>query len=58
MELKDFYTVKELAGLTGILPQSIRRLIREGKLEATQINRSYFISKEDAAELIKKKQGA
>lgn len=58
MELKDVYTVKELAALTGMLPQSIRRLIKEGKLKAIRVDRNYFISKEDAAELIKKKQGA
>ena len=55
--LKDFYTVKELAELLNILPKSVRRLITEGKLEATKLNGSYIISKAAAEQLIEKRGG-
>lgn len=57
MELKDYYTVKELAALLNMLPQSVRRLINEKQLKATKLNNIFLIKKEDAAELIKSKGG-
>lgn len=57
MELKDFYTVKDLAELLNMLPQSVRRLINAGKLEATKLNGSFIIKKEAAEKLIKEKGG-
>lgn len=40
---KNFYTVEEVAGLLSMHPKTIRRYIREGRLEATRIGKSYVI---------------
>lgn len=57
MELKDFYTVKELAALLNTLPQNVRRLINEGKLNATKLSGAYIIDREEAERLIEDKGG-
>jgi len=40
---KNYYTVEEVAGLLSLHPKTIRRYIREGRLEATRIGKSYVI---------------
>lgn len=57
-ELKDFFTVKELAEALNVLPDTVRKMINDGRLHATKFNRSYIISKEEAERLIKERKGA
>jgi excisionase family DNA binding protein len=40
---KNFYTVEEVAGMLSMHPKTIRRYIREGRLAATRIGKSYVI---------------
>lgn len=40
---KNYYTVEEVAGLLSLHPKTIRRYIREGRLEAKRIGKSYVI---------------
>lgn len=55
--LKDFYTVKELAALLNILPDSVRVYIRRGTIKATKLNGSYIISKDEAEKILTKQNG-
>lgn len=57
MELKDFYTVRELAALLNVLPQNVRRLINEGKLKADKLSGAFIIPKDEAERLIEEKGG-
>lgn len=50
--LKDFYTVKELAALLDLLPESIRASIRKGHIKALKLNGAYMISKEEAERVL------
>lgn len=49
MEQK-FYTVDEIASIIDLHPKTVRRFIREGKIKAVKIGRSWRISQEDFAE--------
>jgi excisionase family DNA binding protein len=40
---KNFYTVEEVADMLSMHPKTIRRYIREGRLAATRIGKSYVI---------------
>lgn len=56
--LKEFYTVREVAEALNVLPDTIRKWINDGKLQATKFNRSFIISKEEAERVIKERKGA
>lgn len=58
-QLKDFYTVKELAELLGLLPGSITKQINKGNIKAEKIGNSYIIKKADVESYLKeRKKGA
>lgn len=44
---KEFYTVDQIAKMLNIHPKTIQRYIREGKLRATKIGKSWRISGHD-----------
>lgn len=52
---EKYYTVAELAEIIGLTDESIRVLIRRGKLKASKFNGAYLIDKEDAERLIKER---
>lgn len=55
-QLKDFYTVNELAELLGVLPPAITRHIRNGTIKAEKIGNSYIIKKEDVESYLKTRE--
>lgn len=55
---ENFYTVSELAEKLGLTDESIRVLIRRGKLKASKFNGAYLIDKEDAERLIKERNAS
>lgn len=54
-ELKEVYTVKELAELLNSMPAAIRYNIRKGNIKATIINGGYVVSKEEVQRLLDKR---
>lgn len=52
---ENFYTVAELAEILNLTDESIRVLIRRGKLKASKFNGAYLIEKADAERLIKER---
>lgn len=55
---EKYYTVAELAEIIGLTDESIRVLIRRGKLKASKFNGAYLIDKEDAERLIKERNAS
>lgn len=54
-ELKNFYTVRELADAIDVTPDTVRTLIRTGKLKASKFNGAYIIDREAAEAIIKQR---
>lgn len=54
--LKDFYTVKELAALLNLIPDTIRQRIKKGTLKAVKLNGAYLIEKAEAERVLAEKQ--
>lgn len=52
-ELKNFYTVRELADAVKLTPDMVRRYIYSGKIKAEKFNGAYIIPKTVAEEFIK-----
>ena len=44
---KDYYTVEQISGMLNIHPKTIQRYIREGKLRATKIGKSWRVTGHD-----------
>lgn len=55
MEQKQFYTTNELAKLLDVLPQHIRYLIKNGKIQADKLNRDYIITIQEAKKILKER---
>lgn len=45
--IKDYYTVEQISDMLDIHPKTIQRYIREGKLRATKIGKSWRITGHD-----------
>jgi excisionase family DNA binding protein len=45
--MKDYYTVEQISELLDIHPKTIQRYIREGKLRATKIGKSWRVNGHD-----------
>ncbi len=45
--LKNYFTVEQIARILGMHPKTIQRYIREGKLKATKIGKSWRVSGHD-----------
>jgi len=45
--IKDYYTVEQISDMLNIHPKTIQRYIREGKLRATKIGKSWRIAGHD-----------
>lgn len=49
---KDYYTVDEISNMLNIHPKTIQRYIREGKLRAAKIGKSWRITGHDLSTFI------
>lgn len=49
---RPFFSTKEVAGLLGVDPKTVRRYVREGILDGTRIGRDYRILSESVAALV------
>jgi len=49
---EDYYTVEQISNMLNIHPKTIQRYIREGKLRATKIGKSWRISGHDFSTFI------
>lgn len=49
---KDYYTVEQISNMLDIHPKTIQRYIREGKLHATKIGKSWRIAGHDLSVFI------
>lgn len=56
--VKDFFTVKDVADLSGTLPAAVRQQIRAGKLKAAKINGSYIIDKAEVERYLEERAGS
>jgi excisionase family DNA binding protein len=45
--IKDYYTVEQISAMLDIHPKTIQRYIREGKLRATKIGKSWRVNGHD-----------
>ena len=50
-DLPDILTVKEIAGYLKVSEQSVKRAIRDGRLEAFKLGRDWRIRKESITKL-------
>lgn len=46
-ETKDYYTVEQISDMLSIHPKTIQRYIREGKMRATKIGKSWRVTGHD-----------
>lgn len=53
--MSEFLTVNEIAEKMGVLPQTVRRWIREKKLQAQKLNNSFIIAIQDFEQFLQKK---
>lgn len=54
-QLKDFYTVAELAPILGIMPAAVRYNIRKGYIKALKMNGGYIVQKEEVKRLLEER---
>ena len=52
--IKDYYTVDQISSMLNIHPKTIQRYIREGKLYATKIGKSWRIAGHDLSVFMEK----
>ena len=52
--MKEYYTVEQVADMLSLHPKTIQRYIREGKLRANKIGKSWNITKHDLNVFTKK----
>ena len=50
------YSVREIAQLVGVTPQTIRRYIKDGRLKCRRIGRNLFSSETDLKNFVKATQ--
>lgn len=54
----EFYTVDELAKLLKLHPETIRRYLKKGKIEASKMGKRYRISDEDLKRFLEESKGS
>lgn len=52
---KDFYTVRELADVLNVTPETVRNFIRTGVLKASKFNGAYIIARAEAEKIIEQR---
>lgn len=52
---KDFYTVRELADVLNVTPETVRNFIRTGVLNASKFNGAYIIARAEAEKIIEQR---
>ena len=52
--MKQYYTVEQVAKLLSMHPKTIQRYIREGKLQASKIGKSWCITGHNLSEFVEK----
>ena len=55
--LKNYYTVEQISETLGIHPKTVQRYIREGKLRATKIGKSWRVTGHDLSVFIEGNTG-
>lgn len=54
---KDYYTVEQISGMLDIHPKTIQRYIREGRLRAAKIGKSWRVAGHDLSVFVESNRG-